>query len=176
MYTCPKCNFNSESAMNFCPRCGSAVTHREYAVVTEAAVPDQIADTAPAQATYTAPVQPTYYNPVSYSPAPVNKPNLAKKIVGMSLSITGFVFAMFAALFSLVAFDEYSVDMAFGMTLYFSLLGLPGSIIGFIFSNAARNSGDTSSLSRVGRSLGLAGIIVMGISLLMTFIALIVTA
>ena len=154
--------------MNFCPRCGSKMTHNEYAAPAETA--------APVQPTYTEPVQPTYYNPVSYSPAPVNKPNLAKKIVGMSLSIEGFVMAMFTALFSLVAFDESSVEMAFGMTMYFSLFGMPGSIIGFIFSNAARNSGDTSSLSRVGRSLGLAGIIVMGISLFVTFFAMIVNA
>ena len=168
MYTCPKCNFNSESAMNFCPRCGSGMTHTEYAAPAETA--------APVQPTHTAPAQPTYYNPVSYSPAPVNKPNLAKKIVGMALSIEGFVVAMFAALFSLVAFDESTVEMAFGMVMYFSLLGMPGSIIGLIFSNEARNSGDTSSFSHVGRSLGLAGIIVMAISLFVAFVAMIANA
>ena len=175
MYTCPKCNFSSDGTMNFCPRCGSEITRNEYAAPAGTAAPVQTPYTPPAQTPYTAPVQPTYYNPVSYSPVPANKPNLAKKIVGMSLSITGFVFAIFAAIFSLIAFDDYYVEMAFGMTLYFSILGLPGSIIGLNFSNAARNSGDTSSLSRVGRSLGLAGTIIMGISLFITFFALIVT-
>ena len=147
MNICPNCNLNIETPTNFCPRCG--------------------ADVRPTQN----PVQPNYVNQVTYSPYPVEKPNLAKKIVGMALSIFGFAFSIIIAIMSLatLALPEAS----FGITLVYSIFSLPGSIIGFNFSNEARNLGDQSKLSSTGKSLGLAGIIITAAALFISFFAMI---
>ncbi len=155
MYTCKKCNFISEKAINFCPQCGTEMEQNEYVVTTEVS---------------SAPVQPTYVSPVSY--APVKKPNLAKKIVGMALSIEGFVLAIITVLYSIIMSLAEPVA-GFIMALYLSIFGFPGSIIGFIFSSAARNCGDNSAMSRVGKSLGLAGIIITGVTLFLTFLIMV---
>lgn len=153
MYNCPNCNFNTESAMNFCPQCGNKMVNVE-----------------PVEATYVEPAQPIYANSVTYSPVPAKKPSLAKLIVGMALSIEGFALAIFTALYSLMGLVDPA--LGFGMAFAFSLFGLPGSIIGFVFSNSARNAGDVSTFSRVGKNLGLAGIIITGTVLFLSFIAM----
>lgn len=147
MNICPNCNLNIETATNFCPRCG--------------------ADIRPAQN----PVQPNYVNQVTYSPYPVEKPNLAKKIVGMALSIFGFAFSIIIAIMSLATLALPGAS--FGITLVYSIFSLPGSIIGFNFSNEARNLGDQSKLSSTGKSLGLAGIIITAAALFISFFAMI---
>lgn len=133
--------------------------------------------TAPVQNqyTYSAPVQNTYSAPApqyKYAEAPVKKPNLAKKIVGMALSIEGFVMAIFLALYSLI-FLAVDPAFGFGYAFGFSIFSVPGSIIGLIFSNAAQNEGDTSALSRVGKGLGLAGLIIAIVCLVISFFVLV---
>ena len=147
MNICPNCNLNIETPTNFCPRCG--------------------ADVRPAQN----PVQPNYVNQVTYTPYPVEKPNLAKKIVGMALSSFGFAFSIIIAIMSLATLALPGAS--FGITLVYSIFSLPGSIIGFNFSNEARNLGDQSKLSSTGKSLGLAGIIITAAALFISFFAMI---
>lgn len=157
MYICPKCNHTSENPANFCPICGNQVLLKEEQHLT----PDYIT------------AQPDYM-------APTPKPSLATKIVGMALSIEGFVMAMFSTLYVLIfliggaASGEIAFGAgAFGSTFVWALLGLPSSIIGLIFSNKALAFGDTSVMSRVGRALGLAGVITFGACFVISFFAII---
>ncbi|MBR3908282.1 MAG: hypothetical protein IKJ50_01020 [Clostridia bacterium] len=133
MYICQKCNYSSESPANFCPVCGSQMVA----------------------------YQPTYTNESN------STSNRVKRIVGMGLSIEGFVFAALTAiyvpLFLLTAMVGGETEMGIASlvaSFVFGIFGLPGSIIGLVFSNQARTLGDTSAFSRVGKALGLAGVIV----------------
>lgn len=136
MYICQKCNYSSESPANFCPLCGSAMTFH----------------------------QPTYTNEAT------SKSTIVKKFVGMGLSIYGFVFAAIIALYDFIILlavigtgeDELALA-AFLYTLILGLFSVPGSIIGLIFSNQVRNLGDNSAPSRVGKALGLAGLITVAV-------------
>lgn len=155
MYICKKCNHTSENPINFCPICGSQMVLEEAPIT-----PDYI---------YTAPADNT---------VPVQKPSLAKKIVGMGLSIEGFTLAVLAAIYTFVfliaavASGEPEMGiMSLVFTFWFALFGLPGSIIGLNFSNKARNLGDTSAFSRVGKALGLVGIIIFGASFVIALFA-----
>lgn len=154
MNICPNCNYNIDSPTNFCPRCGADIRPAQN----------------PVQPTY----QTTYSNQTTYTPYPVEKPNLAKKIVGMALSIFGFAFSIIIAIISLatMAIPEAS----FGLTVVYAIFSMPGSIIGFNFSNEARNLGDQSKLSSTGKSLGLAGIIITAAALFISFFAMIANA
>lgn len=133
MYICQKCNYTCEAHINFCPVCGSQMVAH----------------------------QPTYTNESN------STSNRVKKIVGMGLSIEGFVFAALTALyvpiFLLTAATSGETEMGIASlvaSFVFGIFGLPGSIIGLVFSNQARTLGDTSAFSRVGKALGLAGVIV----------------
>ena len=105
-----------------------------------------------------------------------NKSSLPKKIVGMVLSINCFIFAVITGVYSFILAivpDEAAVFAGLLITVYFSLLGLPGSIIGLIFSNKARNLGDTSKISSSGKGLGLAGIIIFAASFVISILGII---
>jgi hypothetical protein len=115
------------------------------------------------------PLTPDYITATPDYAAPTQKPNLATKIVGMGLSIEGFTLAVLAAIYTFVfliaavASGEPEMGiMSLVFTFWFALFGLPGSIVGLSFSNKARNLGDTSAFSRVGKALGLVGIIIFG--------------
>lgn len=164
MYTCPKCSFNSETAMNYCPQCGNEMVHTEPVAVQEVA--------APFEPTYVAPIEPVQPIQNVYVPAP--KPHLALKIVGMALSITGLVFLSLGALYTLIGLVEEG--LAFAMALVFALFFLPLSIVGLCLSNKCLNAGDVSAMSRVGKILGIIGIIIAGVSLFIGFTALIAAA
>lgn len=158
MYICPKCNHYSENPANFCPICGNQMVLKEEQ-----------------------PLQPDYITATPDYTAPTQKPNLAQKIVGMALSIEGLVMAVFAALYALVfsftgaVIGEVAVGAgALGSTFVWALFGLPGSIIGLIFSNKARELGDTSAMSRVGKSLGLAGVITFAACFVISFFATVI--
>ena len=97
-----------------------------------------------------------------------NRSSLPKKIVGMALSIDGFVMAVLSAYFVLLislisTTDDVPNFINLIITIYFSLFGLPLSIIGLSFSNEARNLGDTSKFSGTGKGLGTAGIILWAV-------------
>ncbi len=164
MYICKNCNHTSETQLNFCPICGNAMVLEETA---EAQTPD------------------TYQNPVVFQnnvvinqPEPTQKPSLVKKIVGMALSIEGFVMAiitlLYAFIFIMAAIGTGETEMgmvALVFTFIMAIIGLPGSIIGLIFSNSARNAGDRSALSRIGKGLGLAGIIIFAATFVISILA-----
>lgn len=108
-----------------------------------------------------------------------NKSSLPKKIVGMALSIDGFVGTVLVSYFILLislasVTDDVPNFISLIITIYFSLFGLPPSIIGLTFSNQARNLGDTSKFSSTGKGLGTAGIILWtvcyAISILILFV------
>lgn len=180
MYVCQNCNFESEKQINFCPQCGSEVIKETVpvaeAVVSKAAAP---AETAPVANVHTAPVQPT---PEIYTEPPVvKKPNLAKKIVGMALSIEGFAGSIVAALYGFIGLLADAIIMGsaqapagvgFLMIFYFAIFTLPFSIVGLVFSNEARSLGDTSAFSRVGRALGIAGIIIIAAAMALGFMVM----
>jgi len=161
MYTCPKCNFKNESAMNYCPQCGSEMIYAEPIAAPEVA--------QPVQPTYVEPIQPVHN---VYVPAPT--PHLAVNIVGMALSISGLVFLAIGSLYTLIGLIEEG--LAFAMAFTFSLFFLPLSIVGLFLSNKCLNAGDTSAMSRVGKILGIIGIIVAGASLFIGFTSLIASA
>ena len=158
MYICTKCNNTSDEAINYCPICGTKM---------QEVVLNSIEPVAP---TYAEPQVPAYASPeIYYTPAPIEKPSLAKKIVGMVLSIVSFsmsaLTSLYVLMFLLSALDGESdmgiVSMVF--TVIMAMFILPGSIIGISFSSKARNLGDTSKMSGVGKGLGLAGIIILAV-------------
>ena len=161
MYICKNCNHTSETQLNFCPICGNQMVLEETATAEAAA---------------------TYQNPVVYTqPTPVNKPSMVKKIVGMALSIEGFMFAVITAIYALIfllaAATSGETEMGLAslvLTFFMAIFGLPGSIIGLGFSNSARNLGDTSAFSRVGKALGLAGIIIFAACFVISLFATVV--
>ena len=150
MYTCSKCNYQTESEANFCPLCGNQLVKDE-------------------------PVQPVQQVTYSYQPAPqpqyapnVQGPHLAMKIVGMSLGITGFVFAFFAFIYTmpLLGYDEAII-----MPFVFSFFSAPASIVGLIFSIKNANEGDTSAFSKVGKIFAIIGLALIGFTFFMALIA-----
>lgn len=169
MYICKNCNHTSETMLNFCPICGNAMVLEQPAEVQN---PD------------------TYQNPVVFQnnvivtqPESAKKPNLAKKIVGMALSIEGFgvavINAIYVAIFLLAGLVGGETEMGIAslvLTVVLGVFGLPGSIIGLAFSNSARNAGDTSAFSRIGKALGLAGIIVFAVCFMLSFLTIVAGA
>lgn len=114
------------------------------------------------------------HNPTYTTTAP--KSYLAKKITGMVLSLNCFILAVIAGVYSLILAiipDEVAVASGLVITVYFALFGLPGSIIGLIFSNQVRNLGDTSRMSSSGKGLGLAGIIIFAASFVVSLLGVI---
>ena len=162
MYICKNCNHTSETKLNFCPICGNAMV--EEIIVSEPTT--------------------TYQNPVVYTQAePAKKPSLAKKIVGMALSIEGFgvavINAIYVVIFLLAGIVAGETEMGIAslvLTVVLGVFGLPGSIVGLAFSNSARNAGDTSAFSRIGKALGLAGIIVFAVCFMLSFLTIVAGA
>lgn len=144
MRICPNCNHKGEDNMNFCPLCGSQMSY----------------------------VQPTYEpQPTGFYPTPApKKPHLALKIVSMSLSIYGAVMMTLGLLYTLIGLAEEG--MAFGMSFAFALFSLPMSIVGLCLASKCRDAGDTSAFSRVGKILGIVGIILSAVSLFIGFCSL----
>jgi len=110
----------------------------------------------------------TAYQPYTQPVQP--RVSLGLKITGMALSIEGFGLGLVEILYTLIGLIEEG--MAFGMAFAFSLFVLPMCIAGFILSIKCTNAGDTSAFSRVGKGLGLAGIILAGVSLFIGFASL----
>lgn len=128
------------------------------------------------------PVQPQYQPPVQQNPYVQNqypqnqyyqypaytnykKPSLAKTIVGMILSITGLEFASIGVLYTLLGMSTKGVGFVMGI-IFFSF-NFPLSLIGLIMSNGAIKQGSTSKMSSVGKTLGIIGIILAGITMLL---------
>lgn len=159
MYICPNCKTESETKINFCPKCGS--TMGEIVVTSPAPVVNEQpkAPVIPAQ-----PIVSTYTQPATqYSKA--------KGIVGMALSIAGLFFAFLAFVYT-VALIDLEGALAFGMSIGFTIFSLPLSIVGLVLSKGNANLGDTSTFVKVGKILGLIGVILSGVALFFGFIGL----
>lgn len=145
MKICTNCrNVTSDDNMNFCALCGAPLTALQPAPQPEI----------------------NQYYPEQNFP----KPSLGLKIAAMALSISGFSFLILGFFYTLIGLVEEG--MAFGMAVAFSLFFLPLCIVGMALSNKCQNAGDNSAFSRVGKILGLIGIIIAGISLFIGFISL----
>ena len=150
MYMCPNCKRTYEKPSNFCAYCGSAINKQPI-------VQEQPNSQDSVQPQYV-----HYYRPASTGPAK------AKVIVGMVLSIVGFgiicflIYMYFWYLFLLDGESAFSLIFPIGI---FS----PAALVGFIMSNNNRQQGDTSNMSKVGKSLGLLGFI---LSLVLLIIAI----
>lgn len=184
MYTCPNCNKTTETQTNFCSACGSKMVYVEPAPVVDPAPVAELTPTVEnvpavesAPAAEPVPEMPTYqppvyqvptYQAVSYAPQEEKKPvHLAKKIVGMALSIGGLVFAVIGALYTLIFLigaEEMGIA-SFVFSLVFSIFSAPLSIVGLVMSNNNIACGDTSTMSQVGKRIGIAAIIVTGVML-----------
>ncbi len=196
MRICPNCKYVNEEEINFCPQCGTAMVAPEpVAVAVEETAPEvpvipsepvftapaqptapaEPTFTAPAQPTYTAPEQPTYTVPTQpvtyYQPTvPAEKPHLALKIVSMALSIFGLLMAAYGGLYTLIGLVEDG--MAFVFALIFGMFSVPASIVGLCLASKCRAAGDTSIFSRLGKILGMIGIIVAGANLLIGLLSI----
>ena len=146
MFVCPNCNNTSNEAMNFCTKCGNQMILVETSPVLQ-----------------------------GQNQAPL--PSKAKIITGMVLSINGIAYAaigiLYVFLLALSSMATYQEDIAiatFICSFIFSLFSLPVSIVGFILSKNTINAGSTSTMSRVGKALGLAGIIVSAVMIVIGFL------
>ncbi len=169
MNKCENCGYTTENAIRFCPFCGKQLMAREPVCPP---APEQPVQPAPhvevPQYPYEAPLPmatPAY--PATCGTAPQPKVSKAKKIVGMGLSIGGFVFALIGLLYGLLfAFiDSYT---SIFMSVYLAAFSIPLSAVGLSFSSAAKKAGDTSVFSRLGKIFGLLGIILTGVSVLVS--------
>lgn len=138
MNFCPTCNFTSNEPMNFCPKCGSKM---------EQYVP------AP-QPVYTQP------SPV-YTAAP---PSKAKSIVGMALSIAGLAMCSLSWFYSLIALMAEDLETAGSLGFVFFFFSFPLSLVGLILSKNYINAGGSNTFSRVGKILGIIGVVITSVT------------
>lgn len=139
---------------------------------------------APAQPVYEQPVysqpqaetydytQPQY--PMQPEPAPQGS-SKKKNIIGMILSISGISISAFSLLYSLIflaaSSSEYEMGLAafiFGIIMF--CVSFPLSLIGLLLS---KNKGEPNTFAKVGKILGIIGLIISGLILLFGFIGLI---
>jgi len=188
MYICPNCKTTSDTKINFCPKCGSAMGEIVMADPAPAAVEQPVAaeqpvavaeqpvvvaeqpvmaeqpTKAPQPVINYAPIVPTYEQPApQYSKA--------KSIVGMVLSIVGLFFAFLGFVYTAAAIDVEE-ELAFAFSFVFSFLSFPLSIVGLILSKGNANLGDTSAFVKVGKILGIIGLVLAGIMAFLGFICL----
>jgi len=149
MYTCPHCQFNTETPSAFCPQCGANMS-----------MPQQ-----PQQA-YQQPIyqQPVYQQPVYPQYPQQSAGSRGQKIAGMILGISGFVVAILGFIYTII-FIDIEEEAAFIFGMMFSMISLPLSIVGMILSIKSR-------MATPGKVFGIIGTILSGIVL---FIALILS-
>lgn len=159
MYKCTNCNYSTDEVANFCPQCGTQLV--EEKPVCEAPVE---------QVTYIQPeaVQQVQYYPM---PEPVKKPSLAKKIVGMALSIESFIVSIISVLYAII-FTALDGTVGFTTALTFAIFDLPPAIIGLVMSLRCINQGDRSVMSRLGKIFGIIAIALTALSILIGFVGL----
>lgn len=175
MYKCPNCNFKADEAVNYCPECGSKTVYEESVSANQAqqtnadetaVLTPAISEPAVNTPTYSeaANVQPASYNPVYQNTTyqEPKKPHLAKRIVGMALSIGAFIFAIIASLYTVI-FSAMDGLTGFILGIVYAIMGLPPAIVGLVMSAKNARLGDTSALSRLGKIFGIIAIILLGI-------------
>lgn len=170
MYTCPNCNKSYDIPMNFCVVCGAPMSAQEPG--STASKPNAQATYAESQSTTSQYVQaqPQYTQPQYVEATPVTPvvPTSAKvkSIVGMALSIEGLTAIPTGILYTLVFLLLHDYTGTFtGITFF--LMCLPFCLVGLILSKSAINSGSTWKIAKIGKILGIIGIIICGVLLLM---------
>ncbi len=143
-------------------------------------------------AAYAQPQQPTYEQPAVYAQqnyyeqppvyaqppyaAPITPPpSKAKSIVGMILSIASVAMGgtglLLTALFTLAGMADQDVEVMSVLGIVygfmFLVIALPLAIIGFVMSSKAIAQGSTLTISRVGKILGIVGLILSGVLLIL---------
>lgn len=166
MKKCTQCNFETDKDITFCPMCGAKIE----APAPVQAEPVVVAPVNPTPVNPT-PVNPTPVNPVYTAPvvsAPVEEPSLAKKIVGMALSASALMLAIYCLFYTVSAMD-YDGAFAFGYAIGFSIFSMPMGIVGLTMSNKNREQGDTSVFSLLGKIFGIVSVALTGLVLFIGF-------
>ena len=167
MYTCPNCNKSYDIPMNFCVVCGAPMSAQEPG--STASKPNAQATYAESQSTTSQYVQaqPQYTQPQYVEATPVTPviPTSAKvkSIVGMALAIEGLA-SIAVGLFYTAIFLLASGYFTFMYGLMFCLVCTPFSLVGLILSNNAINSGSTWKMAKIGKILGIVGLILCGVT------------
>lgn len=156
MYTCPYCKKTSELLGSFCPWCGAPV-----------AADQNDRQQAPDNAYYNQPMYP--HQP--YAPQQ-GTPSKAMAIVSMALAAAGLFFSVFSFFYTII-FAMVDAAVGFGMSIGFGFFSIPLSLVGFILAIKARNAGNTTVFSKLGKIFGLIGLILSAFSV---FIGLICVA
>ncbi|MBR6548735.1 MAG: hypothetical protein IKT68_04235 [Clostridia bacterium] len=149
MYVCPKCNYQTETPSGFCPQCGANMS-------------------AP-QPVYQQPLyqQPLYQQPLYEQPA-VSGGQKALKIVGLILSIVGFVSGIFGILYCFITAEandlvRYMMEDAFIFAnVAIAIEAFATALVGMILSIKSRIAG-------AGKVLGLLGVIFSAFHFVLTF-------
>ena len=169
MYICPNCNYTTEDASNYCPVCGSKVVE----VQPQPVQPVQYEQPAqPQQVQYTqADPYAQQYN-MYYQQTAVQPVSKGKIIAGMVLSIVGLFFAAMGLLYTFVGLVSAEIGLALGFAIAFGMFSVPLSIVGLVLSAGAQRQGSDSGMSKVGKILGLIGVIASGVMLLLGLMSL----
>lgn len=171
MYQCTKCKYAVEYTTNYCPLCGSEtkkIDKEAYEAELRAAyVPPAYEEEIPPAPVFENPIpqefeyraEQVYYAPRSQE----NKKNIAKRIIGMVLSIEGFAVGVFGIFYvlTLLSLGESIMSLS-ELTFMAAVYGgssIPSAIVGLILSSSVAKSGDTSASCRLGRIFGIIGIV-----------------
>lgn len=167
MYICTKCNHMSEQKKNFCALCG--------APMAEAIPVAQPATQAPRAPQPPQPVAPP-------APQPVIQPAARPAPKKSSSDRLGFVFAVIAAVISLLGLysvwsgfwegfaTENFVDLPSNSMMSF-FLSSPFALMGFIFSTESEKKDESTTLTRIGKILSAAGLVISVLLLILAFVS-----
>ena len=103
------------------------------------------------------------YQQPTYNMAPA--PSKAKSIVGMALSIAGAAMSSLASFYSLIFLIEEELEGIAVSGILFFFFSFPLSLVGLIFSKNYINAGGSNTFSRVGKILGIVGVILSSVML-----------
>lgn len=156
MYICTNCNYSTEQASNYCSVCGAQMVE---------------VHPQPVQQTDLYAQQYQGYNPY-YPQSPAVQVSKAKIIVGMVMSIVGFVFAAMGILYTFAGLVSGEVGVALILAISFAVFSVPLSIVGLVLSARCINDGAQSGMSKVGKILGLIGVIASGVMLMLGLMSL----
>ena len=157
---CSNCGAALTAGAAFCGNCGTKIE--------QAAAP--VTPVAPV-----APVQPAQYT--VYQPATQEVQTKSKifGFIGFGLAIFGMLMSFICFINAVTALDYsyYSMYEELSTTLGLSVMFIPASIIGLIFSKNSRNEGFTSAITKVGQILGLISTILFGLVSFISFIGMV---
>lgn len=178
MFTCPNCNKTYDIPMNFCIVCGTPMA---AAAATPPPTAEPTVQTQYAEQQYAPPqpvqVQPQYVRP-QYANVTPEKPVIptsakVKSIVGMALAIEGLASIAVGLLYTAI-FLLASGYFSFMYGLMFCLVCTPFSLVGLILSNNAINSGSTWKMAKIGKILGIVGLILCGVTFFVAIVGFMV--